>query len=600
MASRPSRSPFNGPRRKLVLAFDVGTTFSGISYSVLDPGRTPEVKGVTKFPAHDHISGASKIPTIIYYDRNGEVRAVGAEALRDGVQEQAEDEQWVKVEWFKLHLRSRLAPGAGQEVTNKIPPLPLNKTVVDVFADFLIYLFECASIYIKETHANGADLWASVKGQIDFVLSHPNGWEGKQQNQMRQAAILAGLIPDTPAGNERLSFVTEGEASLHFAIQNGLPTGALTKGEGIVIIDAGGGTIDISSYSRNMSPAAKGSFEEIAAPQCHFQGSVFVNDNARSFLQYYLADSPYVDDLEHITRCFDKTTKPRFRNASEPQYVRFGSVRDNDAAVNIRSGQLKLLGTDVALFFQPAIDCIVKAVQEQRHAAHKTISHVIFVGGFGASDYLLNQVTKVLQPLGLSILRPESHVNKAVSDGAISFYLDHFVRTRVAKLTYGKVCDTPYNADLPAHRARVSTVYKTLSGDRLVPNAFDIILPKNTQISEVKEFRRPYYQNWDADEFIQSLNSCSSSVWCYRGLLADPRWLDLEEDNYTQLCSIDIDLSKLPVEKQTKPAGGIYYFVKYDVVLIFGLTELKAQVAWRDKNNVEKRTEAKIIYDPDT
>ncbi len=59
----------------------------------------------------------------------------------------------------------------------------------------------------------------------------------------------------------------------------------------------------------------------------------------------YLADSPYIDDIEHITECFDKTTKPRFRNASEPQYVRFGSVRDNDASVNIRSGQLKLQGS---------------------------------------------------------------------------------------------------------------------------------------------------------------------------------------------------------------------------------------------------------------
>ena len=199
-----------------------------------------------RFPAHDHISGASKIPTIIYYDRNGEVRAVGAEAIRDGIQERAEDEQWVKVEWyvteftsnlsflaqgiarFKLHLRSRLEPGAGNEVTSKIPPLPLNKTIVEVFADFLTYLFQCAAKYIKETHVNGDDLWTSVKGQIDFVLSHQNGWEGTQQSQMRRAAILAGLIPDTPTGNARLSFVTEGEASLHFAIQNGLPTGVLT------------------------------------------------------------------------------------------------------------------------------------------------------------------------------------------------------------------------------------------------------------------------------------------------------------------------------------------------------------------------------------
>ncbi len=66
------------------------------------------------------------------------------------------------------------------------------------------------------------------KGRSTFVLSHPNGWEGTQQSQMRTAAILAGLIPDTPTGNARLSFVTEGEASLHFAIQNGLPTGVLT------------------------------------------------------------------------------------------------------------------------------------------------------------------------------------------------------------------------------------------------------------------------------------------------------------------------------------------------------------------------------------
>lgn len=73
-------------------------------------------------------------------------------------------------------------------------------------------------------------------------------------------------------------------------------------------------------------------------------------------------------------------------------------------------------------------------------------------------------------------------------------------------------------------------------------------------------------------------------VICLDGSFLDLKLLVLRPDNYTQLCSIDIDLSKLPVEKQTKLGGGIYYFVKYDVVLIFGLTELKAQVAWRDKS----------------
>jgi hypothetical protein len=149
--------------------------------------------------------------------------AVGAEAVKEGIYETAENEHWVKAEWyvlifflgrpfsrktrFKLHLRSRV--GAGRQVTDDIPPLPLNKTVVEVLADFLAYLLECASIYIRETHANGADLWASVEDQIHFVLSHPNGWEGPQQAEMRRAAVLAKLIPDTTPGHARLSFVTD-------------------------------------------------------------------------------------------------------------------------------------------------------------------------------------------------------------------------------------------------------------------------------------------------------------------------------------------------------------------------------------------------------
>jgi hypothetical protein len=177
---------------------------------------------------------------------------------------------------FKLKLRSRVDPG--KRFLDNIPPLPLNKTVVDVLADFMVYLFGCASRFIQETDANGTKLWMSVKDEIDFVFSHPNGWEGAQQAEMRRAAVLAKLIPDTTSGHARLSFVTEGEASLHFAVQNGLPVGVLENGEGVVIVDAGGGTVDISSYTKNVGEAG-GRFEEVAAPQCNmpFLNSHFSN-----------------------------------------------------------------------------------------------------------------------------------------------------------------------------------------------------------------------------------------------------------------------------------------------------------------------------------
>ncbi len=125
---------------------------------------------------------------------------------------------------FKLHLRPNKA--ATHDITQKLPLLPPNKRAVDVLADFLRYMYTCARTYIEESYPNGEALWTSVESGIQFILTHPNGWEGIQQSQMREAAIGAGLVPDTTAGHSRVSFVTEGEASLHFAIKHGLPVQA--------------------------------------------------------------------------------------------------------------------------------------------------------------------------------------------------------------------------------------------------------------------------------------------------------------------------------------------------------------------------------------
>lgn len=68
--------------------------------------------------------------------------------------------------------------------------------------------------------------------------------------------------------------------------------------------------------------------------------------------------------------------------------------------------------------------------------------------------------------------------NKAVSDGAISFYLDHFVRTRISKITYGNFCHIPYNPNDPAHRERMSKTFVSVSGHKRISDSFDTILPK--------------------------------------------------------------------------------------------------------------------------
>ncbi|RXW25676.1 hypothetical protein EST38_g182 [Candolleomyces aberdarensis] len=472
-----------------------------------------------------------------------------------------------------------------------VPALPPGKTAVTVVADFLRYLFKCTETYIQEKEPNGESLWSSLQNQIDFILTHPNGWEGAQQSMMREAAVMSGLIPDTDEGHSQLSFVTEGEASLHFAVRNGFPKSDMKPGEGVLILDAGGGTIDTTTYAKR----ADGWYEEIAAPQCHFNGSIFVTLAAQQYLNDLLADSRFLDDLDHIVDCFDKTTKPRFSNPEEMQFVKFGKTKDNDETCNIRYGQLKLAGKEVASFFEPAVRCVLDAIAEQQKQCKLPYIHVVLVGGFSASDYLFQQLTKHLEPKGCQVLRPDSYVSKACSDGAISFYLDHFVQSRVSKMTYGCFANVLYRQDDPEHYARESSAFITLAGEIRLPGAFNIILPKGVQVSEATEFRSSYCQLFkDKAEFA----TFTSQVWSYRGHLAEPRWRDFDSASYSLLCMIKVDVTNiLKNTKATRQSStqGKFYRLEYDLVLIFGCTEFKAQIAWKEKG-MEKRSPAKILY----
>ena len=160
--------------------------------------------------------------------------------------------------------------------------LPQGKTIVDVFADFMRYLFDSTKALFKTTEPNGGLKWDSVSNNIELVLSHPNGWGGIQQTQLRTAAVKAGIVPDTPAGRSRVHFVTEGEASFCFCAtetQAGknlkvcrLISSIISRlihaqpGEQVLIIDAGGGTIDISTYTvLNNRPLQ---VEELYEPKC--------------------------------------------------------------------------------------------------------------------------------------------------------------------------------------------------------------------------------------------------------------------------------------------------------------------------------------------
>lgn len=49
LSTMPPTTAFTGPYRGLVLSFDIGTTFSGAAYAILDPGQIPKILPITRY-----------------------------------------------------------------------------------------------------------------------------------------------------------------------------------------------------------------------------------------------------------------------------------------------------------------------------------------------------------------------------------------------------------------------------------------------------------------------------------------------------------------------------------------------------------------------
>ncbi|TFK79391.1 hypothetical protein K466DRAFT_648875 [Polyporus arcularius HHB13444] len=562
-----SLHPYKGTCRKLVVGIDVGTTYSGVAYAILDPGEVPKIHGVTRFPGQENNASDSKVPSILYYRADGTVHSAGAEAAAPGMDIVAEDHGLLYVEWFKLHLRlERL--DSNEIKREDLPRLPVSKTVTDVFADFLAYLYR----YPRERDR----LWTSLADRIEFILSHPNGWEGLQQGKMRQAAVMGGLIPNTAAGHARVHFVTEGEASLNFCIQNGLTAETLCQSQSVMIVDAGGGTIDISSYTFvSVSPT---SVEEVTSADCILQGSTRVNLRAENFLKGRLKSSRYgnAGDIKSMLESFDKSTKPVFKDEKEPSYIKFGAMNSSDLKVNIRRGQLMLTGSEMVSFFQPSLDAIVKTVRKQRQEASATLRTVFLVGGFAASPWLYAGLKKRLNEIGMTLCRPDSHTNKAVAYGAVCFYLEHFVCARVMKMTYGTEVVVHYDRTDPEHALRSGSIYVRPSGRKAIRGGFSSILKKGTSVHEKDEISQPYFIE---SHHPKTLDSIVQDVLCYRGKETNPGWVDVEPELYTPLCTIYADTSQVKRQPLNGPSG-VYYVQRFKIILLCGLTELKAQLSW--------------------
>ncbi|KAH9940105.1 uncharacterized protein BXZ73DRAFT_99103 [Epithele typhae] len=408
---------------------------------------------------------------------------------------------------------------------------------------------------------------------------------------------MAGLVANTPDGHARVHFVAEGEASLHFCIKSGLMDDTLRYGHSVMIVDAGGGTVDISSYGFNSTAPLV--VEEVASPDCLLEGSNILNLRAEKHLRDLLKRSKYgsKEDIKSMIDYFDRHTKAVFNGGNGPSYIKVGTASCNDPRVNVRRRDLTLTSTQMLSFFRPSLDRILTAIKKQlvSGALGKRIKTVLLVGGFAASPYLYSALKRGVEDMGLSLYHPESHTSKAVAQGAMWYFLEHIVSARIMQMTYGTETVVKYNPKDTQHVERHPTVHNRASGMPVLPKAFSCILKRGTRVHETQEISHPCHIEV---EDRHELDSVSCAILCYSSMLENPCWVDVEPRFYKSLCTITADTSQV-ARKARRGKGGVeFYEQHFKIILLCGLTELEAQISW-EEGGIEKRGSAKLVYDDD-
>ncbi|KLO12783.1 hypothetical protein SCHPADRAFT_940956 [Schizopora paradoxa] len=581
-----------GSHPELVIAIDIGTTYSGVSYTILRPGEVPDIGSVMEFS--NQSLHQAKIPTVLCYDSNGKLLGVGPQTSDEALEDTDVDAEWKRLKYIKMHFRP-----SGTSIDLEMDDLPPDMSAEDVMADLMSYLYTETLKYIEEHHADGGIILGQVRDRIQFVFTHPNGWAGMPQQRYRKCAVLGGLLKNDEEARRRIRFVSEGEASALSCLSSKYAPSPLPFNYKFIVLDAGGGTLDVSGYRVVRSCPLE--LEEIAVPDSRFAGSIFVNEKAREIIEECVQDSKFDDGetVNNILQEFESKTKLSFDSASRKYSIKIPGVRETIKSLGIVNGCLKLPGERIEECFRFSIENAIESVSSVRDQVSDFSGDmpIWLVGGFGASPWLFKQLKEKLGPKGFPVCKPDSNqrvfVAKVVADGAIHFYIHKSVTTRLSPSSYGVRSSVPYRHYDEDHQRRKHLIKKHKKNGQYIGPTFSCIAKKNEKLSMgggssacgyFREVQTPLHAD------------ILSGLYAYEGEDPAPIWFDENRDKFRKLCDITADLRELCTPESRVVVDGVgLWELHYSIELTLGSTEIEARVKWEHEGET-KYSEAKVVY----
>ncbi|KAL3878917.1 hypothetical protein ACJMK2_031243 [Sinanodonta woodiana] len=492
-----SRLASEKSNKLMVAAIDFGTTFSSWACSFRhDYEREPTKILVKEWNSGSSIS--SKAPTTALIRPDGEtLDAFGydAEDKYGKLAESDDHKDWYYFRRFKMSLFKDKSltrkTTINDEMGKKLAAIKVISLVVSYMKDDL-----CEEVKLKIAGA-------ILPEDMQWVLTVPAIWNDKARQLMREAAVQAGI------SNKQLLIALEPEAAAlycrHIPLELKEFDGTssivpLSPGTRYIVVDAGGGTVDITIHEiledgnvKELYKATGGAWggQEVDEAFNQFLIKIFGAPVLRKFKVEAMEDylglfrefelkkrkvSP--NGKEDVTFSIPASLLEIFTESTDETMSE--AINQTQFADNVRvikGNKLRLDQSIMRGFFDRSLRSISYHLQTFHKDQEKYgISLALLVGGYAESPMLRNAIRescsswKVLVPDGASL---------TVLKGAVLYGHDQSdIVFRVARYTYGVHV---VKAFIEGVHPKEELVVNDL-GERLCRNVFDTFLTEGTLV----------------------------------------------------------------------------------------------------------------------
>ncbi|KAB2577709.1 Heat shock protein Hsp70 [Lasiodiplodia theobromae] len=567
--ARPQAVEVEGAGRskaQLIVGIDFGTTFSGVAFAFATNTEAKE-DIITEWPGAGNQT-KQKIPTVLYYDQYQKVVGWGpdiADALaptgypKPGVQ---------KVEWFKLQL---MLSGNTYIDPINLPPLPPGKSEIDVAADYLFHLRQAMRNQLQKTLG---EVFNREERNIRYYLTVPAIWNDAGKAATRAAAIQAGFLRDE--NDNRLTLITEPEAAAMFCSKTGLLN--LKVHDAVLIVDCGGGTVDLIAYE--VEEEQPFSVAECTAGSGDSCGSTALNRNFSNILRAKIRKMKLPDGSKTAgkvyAKCimdFENRIKADFRNNGQKWAVDVGIEAEFPEA-GIEEGYMTFTNEEILQCFEPVVNRILELVRNQIiaiQAQNRNLQNVLVVGGFGASEYLFQQIKLHVPPQFQSkVVRPMDSVAAIVKGAVTAGITERIITHRVARRHYLMATLQPFKEGHHPEQYRVPS----LDGKDRCKFTRQIFVQKGQRVKIGEPVKVSFFRQVAPGATLMYediLYACDDDV-CPE-YTKDPR--------IKEVVTLTSDLSRKNLEKDFERMDtpqGTFYRVYFDIYLTLDGSEFNAEL----------------------